>query len=279
MEYRAKPGKGVWLTVFVVVAAFALALWGIEYSLDPEDRVLKIMLLAPTYLFMAIFAFLAVGAFNLSYRVGEKGLSLQWGAYTKVVPWKEITHVIKVVGKCNLCSIIGADWPGYQVGIYIAKGLGPIRLYATYPDEGFIYIKSNVGFFGITPPAEMYEEMLQYIAQHAGKEIEVIDMDEIPEELKGQSEKDDYTFRLLKSINVWMLLAYGIYLLVFFPGSGAPKLVILLLVLAIGLFFFNTSNAARLYQFSPGGGYAILALGIMVNGIFFIVSFGEITLK
>ena len=279
MEYRAKPGKGVWLTVFVVVAAFALALWGIEYSLDPEDRVLKIMLLAPTYLFMAIFAFLVVGAFNLSYRVGEKGLSLQWGAYTKVVPWKEITHVIKVVGKCNLCSIIGADWPGYQVGIYIAKGLGPIRLYATYPDEGFIYIKSNVGFFGITPPAEMYEEMLQYIAQHAGKEIEVIDMDEIPEELKGQSEKDDYTFRLLKSINVWMLLAYGIYLLVFFPGSGAPKLVILLLVLAIGLFFFNTSNAARLYQFSPGGGYAILALGIMVNGIFFIVSFGEITLK
>ena len=279
MEYRAKPGKGVWLTVFVVVAAFALALWGIEYSLDPEDRVLKIMLLAPTYLFMAIFAFLAVGAFNLSYRVGEKGLSLQWGAYTKVVPWKEITHVIKVVGKCNLCSIIGADWPGYQVGIYIAKGLGPIRLYATYPDEGFIYIKSNVGFFGITPPAEMYEEMLQYIAQHAGKEIEVIDMDEIPEELKGQSEKDDYTFRLLKSINVWMMLAYGIYLLVFFPGSGAPKLVILLLVLAIGLFFFNTSNAARLYQFSPGGGYAILALGIMVNGIFFIVSFGEITLK
>ncbi len=152
-------------------------------------------------------------------------------------------------------------------------------MYATYPDEGFIYIKSNVGFFGITPPAEMYEEMLQYIAQHAGKEIEVIDMDEIPEELKGQSEKDDYTFRLLKSINVWMLLAYGIYLLVFFPGSGAPKLVILLLVLAIGLFFFNTSNAARLYQFSPGGGYAILALGIMVNGIFFIVSFGEITLK
>ena len=28
MEYRAKPGIGVWLTILVVVAAFAIALWG-----------------------------------------------------------------------------------------------------------------------------------------------------------------------------------------------------------------------------------------------------------
>lgn len=279
MEYRAKPSVGVWFTVIVIIAAFILALWGINYSLGPEDKALKIMLLAPTYLFMLVFAFLAAGAFNLTYKTTDKGLILRWGAYTKVVPWKEITHVIKVVGKCNLCSIIGADWPGYQVGMYLAKGIGPIRLYATNPDKGFIYIKSNVGFFGITPPAQMYEEMLQNIADHAHKEIEVINIDELPEEVRGESEKNDYTYRLLKSINVWMLLAYIIYLLVFFPGSGAPKLIVLLLVLAVGLFFFNTSNAARLYQFSAGGGYAILALGIIVNGIFFIVSFGEITLK
>jgi len=279
MEYRAKPGIGVWLTVLTVVAAFVIALWGINYSLDPEDQVLKTMLLVPTFLFMAIFAFLVVGAFNLSYKLGDKGLILQWGLYTKVVPWIEITNVIRVIGEGNLCPIIGADWPGYKVGIYLVKGIGPIRMYTTYPDNGFIYIKSNVGFFGITPPVEMYEKMLQYIATKAEKEVEVIDMDAIPEEIKGQSEKHDFSYRLLKSINVWMLLAYAAYLLVFFPGSGAPKLVILLLVLAIALFFFNASNAARLYHFSPGGGYAILALGILVNGIFFIVSFGEITLK
>ena len=187
--------------------------------------------------------------------------------------------MIRVEGQSTLCPIIGADWPGYRVGIYLVKGIGPIRMYTTYPDDGFIFIKSEVGFFGLTPPAEMYERMLQYIAQKAEKEIEVVNMDELPEEVKGQSEKSDFTYKLLKNLNVWMLLAYGAYLLIFFPGSGAPKLVILLLVLAIALFFFNTSNAARLYHFSPGGGYAILALGILVNGIFFIVSFGEISLK
>ncbi|MGI6435913.1 MAG: PH domain-containing protein [Syntrophomonadaceae bacterium] len=279
MEYRAKPGRGVWLTILLAVFVFALALWGINYSLAPEDKVLKIMLLAPAYLFIAAFAYLAVGAFNISYRVGDKGLRIQWGANVKMVPWKEITQVIQVVGKSNLCSIIGADWPGYKVGLYLAKGLGPIRMYATYPEEGFIYVKSNMGFFGITPPAEMYDDMLQYIATHAEKEIEVVNMDEMSEEIKGESAKDDYTYRLLKSINLWMLVMYGLYLLVFFPGSGAPKLVILLLVLAIAVFFFNISNAARIYQFSSGGGYAILALGVLVNGIFFIVSFGEISLK
>lgn len=279
MEYRAKPERGVWLTLLLGVFVFTLALWGIGYSLGPEDKVLKIMLLAPTYLFIAAFAYLAVGAFSLSYRVGEKGLRIQWGGYVKMVPWKEITHVIQVAGKSNLCSIIGANWPGYQVGLYIAKGLGPIRMYATHPEKGFIYIKSTLGFFGITPPADMYEDMLQYIAEHAQKDIEVINMDEMSEEIKGESEKDDYTYRLLKSINLWMLVMYGLYLLVFFPGSEAPKLVILLLVLAIAVFFFNISNAARLYQFSSGGGYAILSLGIIVNGIFFIVSFGEISLK
>lgn len=279
MEYRAKPGLGVWLTILLALFVFTLALWGINYSLSSEEKVLKIMLLAPTYLFIAAFAYLAIGAFNVSYRVSEKGLQIQWGVSVKTVPWKEVTHVIQIVGKSNLCSIIGADWPGYKVGLYLAKGIGPIRMYATHPEEGFIYIKSNVGFFGITPPAEMRDDMLQYIAENAQKDIEIVDMDELSEETKGQSVRDDYTYRLLKNINLWMLIMYGLYLLIFFPGSGAPKLVILLLVLAVAVFFFNISNAARIYQFSSGGGYAILALGVLVNGIFFIVSFGEISLR
>ncbi|MGI6468474.1 MAG: PH domain-containing protein [Syntrophomonadaceae bacterium] len=146
MEYRAKPGIGVWLTILVVVAAFAIALWGIDYSLDPEDQVLKTMLLIPAYVFMGLFALLVIGAFNLSYKLGDKGLILRWGFYTKVVPWKAITNVIRVEGQSTLCPIIGADWPGYRVGIYLVKGIGPIRMYTTYPDDGFIFIKSEVGF-------------------------------------------------------------------------------------------------------------------------------------
>ena len=44
------------------------------------------MLLIPAYVFMGLFALLVIGAFNLSYKLGDKGLILRWGFYTKVVP-------------------------------------------------------------------------------------------------------------------------------------------------------------------------------------------------
>ena len=55
-------------------------------------------------------------------------------------------------------------------------------------------------------------------------------------------------------------------------------MVILLLVLAIALFFFNTSNAARLYHFSPGGDTPSWPWEYWSTASF-IVSFGEISLN
>jgi hypothetical protein len=75
-----------------------------------------------------------------------------------------------------------------------------------------------------------------------------------------------------------MLLAYSLYLALVFPGSGAPRFIVLLLVLALALFFFNIGNAERLYQFSTTGGYVLLSIGILVTGIFFILTLGELSL-
>ncbi|HOQ10579.1 MAG TPA: hypothetical protein PLG09_10695, partial [Syntrophomonadaceae bacterium] len=85
-------------------------------------------------------------------------------------------------------------------------------------------------------------------------------------------------YRLLFILNIVFLLAFAVYLAVFFPGSGAPPIVVLLLVLAIALFFFNISNAGRLYQFSEMGGYILLIIGLAVTGIFIILSLSEISL-
>ena len=90
MEYRAKPGIRVWLTILVVVAAFAIALWGIDYSLDPEDQVLKTMLLIPAYVFMGLFALLVIGRLISPTNWGIKGLILRWGFIPRLCPGRPL---------------------------------------------------------------------------------------------------------------------------------------------------------------------------------------------
>jgi hypothetical protein len=71
-------------------------------------------------------------------------------------------------------------------------------------------------------------------------------------------------------------MIFAVYLAIFFPGSDAPKFVILLLVLALVLFIFNASNAKRLYQFSTQGAYITLLIGLAVTGTFIILSLSQV---
>ncbi|MDD3365538.1 MAG: hypothetical protein PHZ03_11200, partial [Syntrophomonas sp.] len=157
--------------------------------------------------------------------------------------------------------------------LYSAKGLGSIRMFATHAQEGFIYLKTQKGFLGLTPADQGFVTVL---LNKTGKKLKTVDMDQMPSEEKGESIKDDRFFKLYYKLNVIFLAIFAGYLGIFFPGSGAPKFIILLLVLALALFVFNVGNAKRLFQFSSQGAYMTLLIGLAVTGIFIILSISGI---
>ncbi|MEN6350968.1 MAG: PH domain-containing protein [Syntrophomonas sp.] len=280
MEYRTKKSYASWIGLFMGGLIFSFCIWGIGYSLGrPEDLTLKVMLYIPVILVLVGFIFFLIGSFNQAYSIEEKQLVIHWGLTSMKVPWEEINEVKEIKGESNLYAIFGARWAGYIAGLYQVKGLGPVRMFGTRHHEGFVYVKSGKGFFGLTPEDPNF---INEIARKAGKEIEVVNMDEISEEVKGKSPIKDSFYKLLLRLNIGFLLCYAVYLGIFFPWSSADsmyKIIILLLVLAVCLFFFTLGNANRLYHFSPNGGYFLLVLGIMVTGIFIIISVAEISLK
>ncbi|MDD2509788.1 MAG: PH domain-containing protein [Syntrophomonas sp.] len=276
MAYKTENALGLFFGLLMGVLIFGFTFWGIDFSLGADDRTLKIMLYIPAYLFLAFYLFLIVGLINMGYRIEESGLTIKWGLYSVTLPWTEIDELFQVQGRGNIFSMLGASWPGYMVGLYSVKGLGLARMFATTPQKGFIYLKTACGFYGITPADK---EMIKAIADKANKEVQVVDMDEISEEIKGKNIQDDRFYKILFNLNLFFLLLFAAYLAIFFPGSGAPPSIILLLVLAVALFFFGIGNAGRLYQFSEQGGCILLLLTLAVTGIFFILSLSEITLR
>ncbi|MBO8158422.1 PH domain-containing protein [Thermosyntropha sp.] len=276
MNFNVNKTAGFYLGSIAGFLILGFCIWGINFSLGNDDQTLKTMLLIPAFIFLGIFIVVVLSGLFMGYSMDDNGIQIRWGFRKKYIMWNEIEHIIKVEGRSNFFSIFGISWPGYVVGLYNIKGLGPVRMYATHPEKGFLYLKTSKGFYGITP--RNVAETAKFIGEKAAKNIEYFDMNEMPEEVKGKIATEDRSYRLLYTLNIILLLTYALYLALFFPGTGASKFIILLLVLAIGLFFFNTSNASRLFQFSPNGGYTLLILGIIVTGTFFILSLVEITL-
>lgn len=275
MKYSPRKSNAVLIGLLLGAAIFGFVIWGISYSLGPEDQALKLALNIPAYAFLIIFIYLLYGAFTLSYEVNGNGLIIKWGVRTIQIKWEQITNIIEVKGRSNLFSILGVSWPGYMIGLYSAKGIGTVRMYATKPLDGFIYLKTEAGFFGITP--ENYD-LITTLAEKSHQTIEIIDMDTMDPEIKGKSMQEDRFYTILYKLNLIMLFLFAGYLLAFYPGSGAPPFTILLLVLAVALFFFNIGNAARLYNFSEQGGYILMVVGLAVTGTFLILALSEISL-
>jgi hypothetical protein len=74
---------------------------------------------------------------------------------------------------------------------------------------------------------------IETIAQRTEKEIQTVDMDQMSEEVKGKSMQRDNFYRLLYAINVAFLIVFFYLFSYLLSGSGAPKFIILLLVLAV----------------------------------------------
>ncbi|HPF21177.1 MAG TPA: PH domain-containing protein, partial [Syntrophomonas sp.] len=188
--------------------------------------------------------------------------------------WDEIDEIVQIEGKSNLFPFLSMTWPGYVVGLFQLKGVGPVRMYGTHAKDGFLYLKTQRGFLGITPQDD---KLAKLIAEKTGKEVQILDMDTIPVEVKGHDMHTDRYFMLYTRINNVLLILFCLYVAIFFPRSNADPLIILLVVLAINLYLFNNANAKRLYQFSQQGGYFTLLIGMAVTGIFLILSIVQIS--
>ncbi|MEA4925827.1 MAG: PH domain-containing protein [Syntrophomonadaceae bacterium] len=273
MTFKPKKAYGGWVGLIIGILIFGFILWGIHYALDDSDRTLKLLLTVPTYIFMIAYLYLVLGAFNLSYKIDEDALHIIWGWHRKRIPWDNIEEVIEVKGRPNLIPFLAVSWRGYTLGLFSARGIGAVRMYATHTDNGFLYLKTSKGFYGITPEDHT---LIAVVIDKTGKPLQLIDMDAMSSEKKGECLHEDRFYRMYYKLNIIFLAILAIYLGIFFPGSGAPKFIILLPVLALVLFIFNASNAKRLYQFSSQGAYFTLLLGLAVSGIFIILSFAKV---
>ncbi|PKM76843.1 MAG: hypothetical protein CVU90_10480 [Firmicutes bacterium HGW-Firmicutes-15] len=276
MTYKPLKSYGGWVGLILGLLIFGFTIWGINFALDDSDRTLRIILYVPTYLFLIIYIYLIIGAFNMRYKIEEDALVIIWGFYKKRIEWEQFNEIFEVKGEPNLFPFLTAAWPGYMVGLYSGKAFGSIRMFATHIQNGFIYIKAKNALLGITPADQ---KMVEILLNKTGKSLQTIDMDKMSHEQKGESIKEDHFFNLYHKLNVIFLVVFAAYLGIFFPGSGAPKFVILLLVLALALFIFNVSNAKRLYQFSSQGANTTLLVGLAVTGIFMILSLFGVSLR
>ncbi len=275
MKLKTQRTYGPWIGLFLGLLVFGFCIWGVNFALADGDEVLKLLIEIPIYFFLVLYIIILIGAFNTYYFCDDTGIKIRWGLYKIFIPWQKVEGVTKIEGKSNLFSILGVSWPGLIVGLYQVKGLGTAKMFGTNPNQGFMYLRTKLGFYGLTPESD---EMYKIIAERSNTEIETLDMDSLSVDEKGEGLMEDNFYRFLFYLNIAFLTIFALYLLVFFPGSGAPNFIVLLLVLAVGLFFFNISNAARLYQFSDTGGYILLLLGLAITGIFIILSLSEITL-
>lgn len=274
MTFKVKPSIGALYGTILGIVLFGFTIWGIGFSLGPNDLSLKVLLYIPTYLFLVVYVYLVLGALRIKYTVNDDQFVLTWGVFKKHIVWDEFDEIIEVKGQSNLFPYLAIAWPGYIVGLYQLKGVGPVRMYGTHSKEGFLYLKTKRGFLGITPRDNT---LAQTLAEKTGKEVQLLDMATIPDEIKGNDMHADRFFKMYHRLNLVFLGLLCLYVAIFFPGSGADPLIILLVVLAIDLFLFNSANAKRLYQFSPQGGYMTLLIGIAVTGIFLILSVVQIS--
>ena len=275
LEYKAIKTKAGIFGLLAGIIIWGFFIWGINYALGPTDVLLRVMLLVPTFIGLGVYCFLLLGAFILSYSTTDKALIINWGLTKKKIFWKQVEEIVHIEGKANLFPIISGSWPGYMVGLYFIGAIGSVRMFATKAEEGFLYIKTNQGFYGLTP--ENAGPLMENISQASNLPVKTINMNDLPIEVKGVHYSEEPFFNILHKLSFGLLIIFGLYLGIMFIRTWVYPFIILLLVLAAALYFFNISNAKRLYYFSPRGGLVMLFISIAITGLLFIITLNELT--
>lgn len=267
MNYKVEKSNGFLLGMGLFLL-FPLLFWGINYSLKDDYIILKWMLYLPTAAFMLVHIYILLGSVSMQYHINENGLLISRGIRKKQINWSDVREIIVVKGQAAIYPILGVSWPGIKHGVYVVPDIGVIKMYVTDTEKGFLCLKTTHGLFGLSPE----DEALQLeISSRTGLPIKEIDV--IAASYSADlSVHDDLVFNFVYYLNLFLLIFLGILLGVKYLIFGLNPMLILLLVLGIGLFFFNSSNAYRFYHYSRMGACATLVLGIIVNMLFIILS-------
>ena len=274
---RYKPIRTIkfWGGLVLSLIVFGFCFWGINFALTQEDVGLKIVLVLPVIVFTLLFIVMYYGAFTTYYVLNEQGLLINWAFRHIFIPWDEINHVTIVSGDANLFPVFAFSWPGFQVGQYASRGLGAVQMYAGENGGSFIYLETNRGMFGIIPK-DLFPLAQEVVLRSNANELEISDMDAIEPEVKGYSLKNDLLYQVMYKLNIFVFLVFALVLAWLFPHSNADNFIIIFLLLALGLLFFCTSIASRVYQFTQNGGYVLLLINFAATVAFFVLSLRQV---
>lgn len=259
--------KGLLMGILLAGFFFGTIIWGVNLALGPEDRTFKILLLGPAYLMLLVYACLWLGLVTMKYTANDEGLVIAWLHKRYTIPWSDVTEVVRVSGRLNLINFLGVSWPGYIAGTYEVKGVATCKLFGTDLEE-LLVIKAGSISYGITPT----DEFIKAIADRSQKEVTPLDTYEIADDVIGKMINEDMVYLALFAVNILCIVFLMVYLAIFFAGSGADPVVILLLVLALAIFAFNMFNASRLYNYMPVAAYLLWLVGIIINITFLVIS-------
>ncbi|MGE5371193.1 MAG: PH domain-containing protein [Solirubrobacterales bacterium] len=270
-----KPIKsnGLLMGVFLGALFFVIYIGGVQIAL--EGGALKWTLLLPAYLFLVLYIYLLVSKVTMKYILTDTGLQISWAFSQTVIPFDEIQDVSVVTGRVNLVNILGASWPGFMIGMYELRGVGPAKFYASDVYHEILMVRTRTGLTAITPDADFANAL----ADAVNTEIGHIDTYEIHESEIGEIIDEDLGYMVLLGLNIIVIATLCVYLAIFFPGSAAPRISMLFLPLAVGLFVFNMVNASRIFHYAKMGAYGIWLIQLMVSIGFLVADFSTIGFK
>lgn len=273
MTLKLSKGKGIVSGFLLGAIFFGITIWGINFSISSDDIAFKMVLLLPTYLFLAAFLFMYFGMLTTKYIVDDQGLTIVWAHKRYVIPWNEMTEVSHAEGKLNFLNILGCSWPGYVAGTYLVKGLTVGKVFGN-STENLIMFKSSVGNFGLNSS----KELLQRFKDHCQVEIKEIDYFELSDEVVGKNPSDDLLYLALFALNVISVFAILAFVAIFLPGNTAGhEMVVLLMVLAMFILAFFMTVANRLFGYMESASYGMWGLGLLINLTFLIMAIVTLT--
>ncbi len=246
---------------------FGTFITGSMVALGPEDRMLEMALVVPGFIILALYVFIFIGLLNMKYTLDDKALILRWAFAKYSLPWEEITEVKRVTGRLNLVNYLGFSWPGYVAGAYDLKGVGVSKIFGTDLDK-MLVVKHGPINYALTPSDAFADE----IVKRTSLELTTLDTYDLPDNVIGRIINEDLLYLALFSLNLICLGFLGLYIAIFFPGSGADPITLLYIVLAIALLAFNMVNASRIFHYMPGASYLMWMIGLTINISFLAMS-------
>lgn len=270
MVFKPAKAQGLLMGLIFGVVFFGTVILGGHYSLVDEPA-LKWLILVPAYLLLVGYLYILAGLISMKYVISKDGIEIVWINKRYAAGWDEVSEIVHVTGRINLVNYLGISWPGYVAGMYNLMGVGATRLFGTDPKELLLF-KTPTGNLSLTPTKEMFKA----VQEQSGKEMAELDLYDLPDSEIGQVMGEDLPYLGLFALNIITLLCLGLYLAIFFPGSGASPMMILLMVLALYIFAFNTANASRLFNFLYLASYFIWFIGVSINVGFLIMAMSTI---